>query len=157
MSEAKTEPRMSTTELSDMEQQGFRADAASDPFNIQKMEDTLNLTNMPNKLRTVSLLASLAFNSPKSPLPFSGVAKCIVRADFEPPAATPHNARSDPLIQRAAMRSPEADPGKDHGISNGTYTESNNGERASSVIALSLRMSAKKRYILASGKREVPI
>lgn len=116
-----------------------------------------NLTSIPKRLRTVSLLASLAFSSPKSPTPFSGVAKCNVKADLEPPAATPHNARSDPLKHRAAIRSPETGPGNDHGTSNGIYTESNKGERASRVIAASLRMSASKRYVLASGKRDVPM
>ena len=136
--------------------EGFQADAAIDVVSMKQVLDA-KLTSIPKRLRTVSLLASLALISPKSPTPFSGVAKCKVKADLEPPAATPHNARSDPLKHRATIRSPEADPGNDHGTSNGIYTESNSGERASRVIAASLRMSASKRYVLASGKRDVPM
>lgn len=92
-------------------------------------------TSIPSKATTVSLLASLALRSPTSPVPVLGVEKWIVKAVFDPPAAIPQRARSDALRQSAAMRIPGILKGRDV----------NNGESVSSVIAMSLRISARKR------------
>ena len=110
---------------------------------------------MPNRLRTVSLLPSFALSSPKSPLPTTGVAKCNERADFEPPATTPHKALKAALVQSTIIINTD-DPDDSHGIKNGISTELNRGRSESRVIAKSFNMSASKRYIFASGNSDVP-
>jgi hypothetical protein len=112
-------------------------------------------TNIPDRARTVSLLASFAFNSPRSPVPLRGVAKCIVNAALDPPAETAHRARNDELKHNEAARKPEV-VCADVGLMNGTEgrntdMESTTGENTSKAIAASLRTSARRRYVFASG------
>jgi hypothetical protein len=113
------------------------------------------LTNIPDRARTVSLLASFAFNSPRSPVPLRGVAKCIVNAALDPPAETAHRARNDELRHNEAARKPDV-VYVDVGLRNGTEgrdmdMESTTGENTSKAIAASLKTSARRRYVFASG------
>lgn len=77
-----------------------------------------------------------AFSSPR----FARRAKCALRLAFALFAVTPHSARS--TLDRLRINTLAA-----FGIA---------GERQSKIIAVSLKMSAARRYILHSGSREVP-
>lgn len=76
----------------------------------ERMGDWKEPTSMPKSARTVSLLASFALRSPRSPGIRPDVAKCMVNAVFEPPATTPQRARNAPLKHSEAMRSDEPVP-----------------------------------------------
>jgi len=77
-----------------------------------------------------------AFNSPR----FPHLAKWALKLAFELPAATPHNARR--ILEKLKITT--------------LIGLGKAGERQSRIIAVSLKMSAAKRYILHSGSREVP-
>ena len=110
-------------------------------------------TRRPTNARTVSLLLSLAFRSPISPEPMTeSEAKCVVTAALEPPATIPHTAREEPLRHSAAMRIPEP---KSRPV-NVCTNLSSCGDSTSRTMAISFKMSARNRYVFASGKREVP-
>ena len=96
-------------------------------------------------------------------VPISGWAKCSVRAAFEPPAETPQMARKAPLRQSA---NPRKEPGRcaSVGYMNGgkevyaisrEYAE-RSGESVSRSSGISLNISARKRYVFASGDSKVP-
>lgn len=110
-------------------------------------------TRRPTSAKTVSLLLSLAFRSPISPEPMTeSEAKCIATAALEPPATIPHSARKEPLRHKAVIRIPEP---KSRPVN--VYTNlSSWGDRTSRTMAISFRMSARKRYVFASGNKEVP-
>jgi hypothetical protein len=78
------------------------------------------------------------------------------RAALAPPAHNPHNALIALLTPIAVMRNADDEPGNTEVIWRGKGTESSNGDATSSTVPMSLRISARKRYDLASGKREVP-
>ena len=99
---------------------------------------------MPKRAKTVSLLASLALRSPTSPLPFNGLAKCMVIAALEPPAEIEQRDLKTALRHKEATRSP------------GTGKAISRGESVSRITAVSFRTSASKRYVFASGYREEP-
>jgi len=110
-------------------------------------------TRRPTNARTVSLLLSLALRSPISPEPMAeSEAKCIVTAALEPPATIPQSAREQPLRHKAVIRIPEP---KSRPV-NVWANLSSWGDRTSRTMAMSFRMSARKRYVFASGNREVP-
>ena len=77
-----------------------------------------------------------AFSSPRLP----HFAKWALRLALELPAATPHKARR--MLEKLNR------------ITLGIFDSA--GDRQSSTIAVSLKMSAAKRYILHSGSRAVP-
>ncbi len=107
-------------------------DLLTEPF----LHEKKRRTSIPIRANTVSLLASLAFKSPRSPLPVIGVAKWRPIAALEPPAATPHKDRSDALKHRAGTRRdgrPCLEAATKTGVS------------VSKTIALSFRMSARNR------------
>lgn len=79
-------------------------------------------------------------------------AKCIVTAALEPPATIPHSARKEPLRHKAIIRIPEP---KSRPV-NACTNLSSWGDITSRTMAISFRMSARKRYVFASGNREVP-
>jgi hypothetical protein len=110
-------------------------------------------TKRPTSAKTVSLLLSLAFRSPMSPEPMmESEAKWIVTAALEPPATIPHSAREDPLRHKAVIRIPEP---KSRPVN--VYANlSSRGDMTSRTMAISFRMSARKRYVFASGNKEVP-
>lgn len=93
-------------------------------------------TSIPSSEMTVSWLESFALSSPR----FPQRAKCALRLAFAEPAATPHSARK--MLLKLSM-STRRGFGKA-------------GERQSSTNAKSFRMSARRRYILHSGSRDVP-
>ena len=95
---------------------------------------------MPKRESTVSLLVSFAFKSPISPLPLTGVAKWILIAAFAPPAEIAQRDLQAALRQRALTRSP--------GTNSKVFRS---GDRVSRIMAISLRMSARRRYVFASG------
>ena len=110
-------------------------------------------TRRPTNARTVSLLLSLAFRSPISPEPTTeSEAKCIVTAALDPPATIPHSARKEPLRHNAVIRIPEP---KSRPV-NACTNLSSRGDSTSRTMAVSFRMSARKRKVFASGNREVP-
>jgi len=80
------------------------------------------------------------------------VAKCIVKAALEPPAAIPHKERREALMHSVYSWKGMRDVARRE---NGKIVAST-GDVVSRTIAASLRMSARKRYVLASGKREEP-
>lgn len=110
-------------------------------------------TRRPTNARTVSLLPSLALRSPISPEPMmESEAKCIVTAALEPPATIPHSARKEPLRHKAVIRIPEP---RSRPVN--IYTNlSSCGDTTSRTMARSFSMSARKRYVFASGNKEVP-
>lgn len=77
-----------------------------------------------------------AFSSPRLP----HFAKWALRLALELPAATPHKARR--MLEKLSR------------ITLGTFDSA--GDKQSSTIAVSLKMSAAKRYILHSGSKAVP-
>jgi len=77
-----------------------------------------------------------AFNSPKFPT----TAKCADKLALLLPAATPHKLLKQLLAPNTTTR----------------RVFGNTGLKQSSTIAASLKISAKRRYILHSGSREVP-
>ena len=79
-------------------------------------------------------------------------AKCIVTAALEPPATMPHSARDEPLRHKAVIRIPEP---KSRPVNVCTKLSSC-GDMTSRTMAVSFRMSARKRYVFASGNKEVP-
>jgi hypothetical protein len=127
---------------------------AGEPVISFRLWDTTRVrTRRPTNARTVSLLLSLAFRSPISPEPMAeSEAKCIVTAALEPPATIPQSAREQPLRHKAVIRIPEP---KSRPV-NVCTNLSSWGDRTSSTMAMSIRMSARKRYAFASGNREVP-
>lgn len=110
-------------------------------------------TRRPTNARTVSLLLSLAFRSPMSPEPMTeSEAKCIATAALEPPATMPQRAREEPLRHKAVIRIPEP---KSRPVN--VYTNlSSWGDSTSRTMARSFRMSARNRYVFASGNKDVP-
>lgn len=108
----------------------------------------MDLTSIPSRATTVTLLEFLAFRSPTSPVPSRGVAKCIVNAVFEPDAVTLHSARIEALKQSVYTR--KGTVGGRNGnavIKFGTcasYREARSGESVSITIVTSLRISARK-------------
>jgi len=90
-------------------------------------------TSIPKRANTVSLLASFALRSPTSPFPFTGLAKCIVIAAFEPPAEIPHRDLKTALRQRAPTRKL------------GRENEMNKGDIVSRMTAVSFKTSASSR------------
>ena len=123
---------------------------------VTKLGEYTALTSIPSNARTVSLLPSLALRSPTSPGRSPSTAKCTVSAALEPPATAPHSARSAPLRQRATTRKDEFAPGFTKGYSIDRVTNAKYGDRVSEIIAASFKMSARRRYVFASGVREVP-
>lgn len=77
-----------------------------------------------------------AFNSPRFPF----LAKCALRLALALPAHTPHSERRTLENEKTITR---------NGLGKA-------GDRQSSIMALSLNMSAARRYILHSGSRDVP-
>lgn len=95
---------------------------------------------MPKRESTVSLLVSFAFKSPTSPFPLTGVAKWMAIAAFAPPAEIPQRDLKAALRHRAMTRSPGMD-----------LKVFKSGDRVSRITAVSLRISARRRYVFASG------
>jgi hypothetical protein len=90
-------------------------------------------SNVPSKNRKFQLTA---FNSPRFPF----LAKCALRLALALPAHTPHSERSTLEKPRTRTR---------NGFGNA-------GDKQSSTMAVSLKTSAAKRYILHSGSSAVP-
>lgn len=80
-----------------------------------------------------------------SPFPSRGLAKCIVIAALDPPAAIPHKDLKTALRQRDPTRRP------------GMGRELNAGESVSRMTAVSFKTSARSRNVFASGDKEDPI
>lgn len=69
-------------------------------------------------------------------------------AALEPPAAIPHKARREALVQRATTRTPGT---RTDTKGSERDSELSSGESVSKIIAESLSMSARSRYVFASG------
>jgi hypothetical protein len=126
-----------------MVQSGFPTTKNNDEYEVDRALGLL-LTSMPKRASTVSLLESLAFRSPTSPLPWMGVAKCMVMDALDPPAAMPHSDLKTALRHSAVTRRP------------GIGTVLRAGENVSRMTAVSFSTSASSRNFFASGDREEP-
>jgi hypothetical protein len=112
------------------------------------------LSKMPIKATTVDLLAPLAFNSPTSPLLFTGEAKWSISAAFDPPAASPRRDLMALLIRRAMIWRVDPD-----GRCGGTLESDivvRYGDMVSKMMEVSLMTSARKRNVFVSGYSDVP-
>lgn len=79
-------------------------------------------------------------------------AKCIATAALEPPATIPQRAREEPLRHKAVILIPEP---KSRPV-NVCTNLSSWGDSTSRTMARSFRMSARNRYVFASGNKDVP-
>ena len=103
---------------------------------VVMMDTTALPASIPSSEMTVSWLESFAFSSPRLP----HLAKCALRLAFELPAATPHSALRALLVASIVTRM---------GLGKA-------GDKHSSTMAVSLKMSANNLYILHSGSSDVP-